>query len=235
MNSTSINFEYFVDCDNSPFVIFSNNSKIIYLNSAAEILMGYIQNRDLYTLAITHAPQDIGSKTTLLDLKYGSFVFHSITVSYQDEEHIAIRLYNKPIIKSGNIIAQDKVILTDINTIMEANLTLFKMYNEGCDIHLLTDTDLPKFSVDQNQLSKLIRDSLDSFKNNSYIMIHLSIIIGESIRINGKKYQILQIRFQSDRRNASYDDHIKSLSDANYIITMLEDNYIRINLPMITD
>lgn len=235
MNSNLIDFEYFIDCDNSPFVVFSNNMKIVYLNNAAEILMGYMQNRELYSLAITHAPKDIGSKTTLLDLKYGSFVFHSITVSYKDEEHIAIRLYNKPTIKSSNIIAQDRVILTDINTIMEANLTLFKMYNDACDIHLLTDTDLPQFSVDQNQLSKLIRESLDSFKDNTYIMIHLSIVIGESIRINGKKYQILQIRFQSDRRDESYNSTIRSLSDANYIVTMLEDNYIRINIPMIID
>jgi len=235
MNSNSIDFEYFIDCDNSPFVIFSNNSKIVYLNSAAEILMGYIQNRELYSIAITHAPQDIGSKTTLLDLKYGSFIFHSITVAYKDEEHIAIRLYNKPVIKSDNTISQDKLILTDINTIMEANLTLFKMYNEGCDIHLLTDTDLPSFQVDQNQLSKLIRDSLDSFKDNSYIMVHLNIVIGESIRINGKRYQILQIRFQSDNRDVSYDKSIKSLSESNYIVTMFEDNYIRINVPMITD
>ncbi|KIM12207.1 MAG: hypothetical protein KU38_04725 [Sulfurovum sp. FS08-3] len=234
MNSTSIDFEYFIDCDNSPFVIFSNAMKVIYLNRAAEILMGYVQNRELYTLAITHAPQDIGSKTTLLDLKYGSFIFHSITVAYQDEEHIAIRLYNKPIIKNDSTMAQEKLILTDINTIMEANLTLFKMYN-SCDMHLLTDTDLPSFKVDQNQLSKLIRDSLDSFKNNNYIMIHLSIVIGESIRINDKRHQILQIRFQSDKRNEDYDQNIKTLSQNNYVVTMLEDKYIKINIPMITD
>ncbi|MBN2824413.1 MAG: hypothetical protein JXQ76_03735 [Campylobacterales bacterium] len=234
MNSTSIDFEYFIDCDNSPFVIFSNAMKVIYLNAAAEILMGYVQNRELYTLAITHAPQDIGSKTTSLELKYGSFIFHSITVAYQDEENIAIRLYNKPIIKSDTTISQEKLIPTDINTIMEANLTLFKMYNNS-DMHLLTDTDLPSFKVDQNQLSKLIRDSLDSFKNNSYIMIHLGIIIGETIRINGKRYQILQIRFQSDKRDENYDQNIQTLSQSNYVVTMLEDKYIKINIPMITD
>jgi len=196
--------------------------------------MGYIQNKDLYHLAITHAPKDRGSKTTALELKYGSFVFHSITVAYKDDEQISIRLYNKPMMKNSNTMVQDKVILTDINTIMEANLTLFKMYNP-CDIHLLTDIDLPKFRVDQNQLSKLFRSSLDSFKANDYIMIHLNVVIGESIRINSKKYQILQIRFQSDRRDSSYDDTIKALSDANYIVTMLEDKYVKINLPMMAD
>jgi hypothetical protein len=234
MNSNSIDFEYFIDSDNSPFVIFNSSGKIVYLNSSAEILMAYIQNRDLYNLTLTHAPKDIGSKTTTLELKYGSFIFHSITVSYKDEEHIAIRLYNKPVMKNSNTMAQDKVILTDINTIMEANLTLFKMYNSA-DIHLLTDIDLPSFRVDQNQLSKLIRDSLDSFKANDYIMIHLNIVIGESIRIGEKKYQILQIRFQSDHREREYDTNIKSLSDANYVVAMLEDKYIKINIPMITD
>ena len=37
-----INFESFIEWDNSPFILFNNQGKIIYLNNAAEILFGYV-------------------------------------------------------------------------------------------------------------------------------------------------------------------------------------------------
>lgn len=48
MNTESINFQNFIDWDNSPFILFNASSKILYLNNSAEILFGYVSKRELY-------------------------------------------------------------------------------------------------------------------------------------------------------------------------------------------
>ena len=160
MNTTLINFESFVEWDNSPFILFSNQEKILYLNNAAEILFGYVAKKELYDIALSYAPQSFGYKTTSLSLSYDSFVFHAITVGYENEEQISLRLYNAPRIKHTHKLETNKFITTDINILLEANIALFKTKNEN-PLTLLTDQDLPPFKIDQNNFSKLLRKTLD--------------------------------------------------------------------------
>ncbi|HHO65004.1 MAG TPA: hypothetical protein ENJ71_00645, partial [Epsilonproteobacteria bacterium] len=68
MNTTSIDFQPFVDWDNSPFILFDPTGKILYLNNSAEILFGYVSKKELYDLALTYAPQNFGYKTTTVTL-----------------------------------------------------------------------------------------------------------------------------------------------------------------------
>ena len=63
-----VNFESFIEWDNSPFILFNNQGKIIYLNNAAEILFGYVSKKELYDIALSYAPQSFGYKTTTLSL-----------------------------------------------------------------------------------------------------------------------------------------------------------------------
>ena len=88
MSTTLINFESFVEWDNNPFILFNNQEKILYLNNAAEILFGYVAKKELYDIALSYAPQNFGYKTTSLTLGYDSFVFHAITVGYENEDQI---------------------------------------------------------------------------------------------------------------------------------------------------
>ncbi|SHO80390.1 hypothetical protein MNB_SV-15-662 [hydrothermal vent metagenome] len=231
MNSNSINFEYFIDCDSNPFIIFNNSAKVVYLNSIAQILLGYVNTKELYHIATSYAPSTYGSKTTTIELKYGSFVFHSINIAYQDEENIAIRLYNKPIITQN--ISKGSLRESDINVILEANLSLFKIYNSDVKIELFTDIGMPKFKMEQNQLSKLIRDSLNAFKNNQSIFISLHILVGEYIVIENKRYKVLQIEIKSENIDKSLNSNIKKLSQKNYIMTLIKSNSIEINIPVL--
>ena len=231
MNTNSIDFEYFINCDTNPFIIFNNSGRIIYLNSIAEVLMGYISNKELYHITSSYAPSTYGSKNTTIELKYGSFLFHAINVSYQNEEHIAIRLYNKPVIIQN--ISKDSLRESDINVILEANLSLFKIYNSTTKIELFTDIGMPKFKLDQNQLSKLIRDSLDAFKDNKKISISLNILIGEFMMIENQKYKVLQIKLNSDKLDKSFLSNIRRLSENNFVMTLIEESSISINIPVL--
>ena len=88
MNLVSIDFEYLIENDNNPVIIFSSEGKILYLNSNAEILLGYTSSKEVFNLTLNNAPQEYGVKTTQVDLHYGSFSFYSISVSYNDDNYI---------------------------------------------------------------------------------------------------------------------------------------------------
>ena len=126
-----INFEAFVEWDNSPFILFNNNGKILYLNNAAEILFGYVSKKELYDIALSYAPKTFGYKTTSLTLNYDSFMFHAVTIGYENEEQISLRLYNTPRTKPSKKLETDNFIMTDINILLEANIALFKTKNQN--------------------------------------------------------------------------------------------------------
>ena len=210
MNTKSINFEPFVEWDNSPFILFSNTGRISYLNNAAEILFGYVSKKELYDIAVAYAPQNFGYKMTSVVLNYDSFAFHAITVGYENEEEISLRLYNTPRLKPTQKLDKDKLITTDINILLEANIALFKTKNTN-KLTLLADQDLPAFKIDQNNFSKVLRKSLDAFRSSDSIDITLKLLIGEHVLIENTKVPIVQLSIGANGRYIDTDNEINTL------------------------
>jgi len=232
MNSQSINFKFFVDSDSSPFILFDSNKKIAYLNDTAEILMGYVSKTELYNLTIAYAPKDFGSKTTRLELQYDLFAFYALTVAYEDEQWISLRLYHKPRLQSTALDALDKLPLTDINILLEANITLFKLQNSN-NLNLLVDQDLPMSRLDQNNFSKLLRKVLHAFRSSDNIDISLKLLIGEYLIIHNKREQILQLSIRANGRYNDDDLEIKSLAQQINITSVMKEYSILLQIPYI--
>lgn len=233
MNTTSIDFEAFVEWDNNPFILFSNQGKILYLNNAAEILFGYVSKKELYDITLSYAPQSFGYKTTQLSLAYDSFLFHAITVGYENEEQISLRLYNRPRPEPTRKIETDTFITTDINILLEANIALFKTKNSN-PLRLLTDQDLPPFKIDQNNVSKLLRKTLNAFRSSDSIDISLKLLIGQHIIVDGKKESIVQLRIKANGRYSNDDDEIQTLAVQSQIKTLLKEHTVTLEIPLIT-
>jgi len=232
MNTTSINFQAFVEWDNSPFILFNDQGKIIYLNNAAEILFGYVSKKELYDIAVSYAPQSFGYKTTSLTLTYDSFMFHAITVGYENEEQISLRLYNTPRVKPKQKLETDKFITTDINILLEANIALFKTKNTN-PLKLLTDQDLPAFKIDQNNFSKLLRKTLNTFRASDSIDISLKLLIGQHVIIDDKKESIVQLSILANGRYADTDEEIRTLAAESQIKCLLQEHTIKLEIPLI--
>jgi len=232
MNTESINFQSFIDWDNSPFILFSVAGKIIYLNTAAEILFGYVSKKELYDLTLAYAPQDFGYKTTTLSLNYDSFSFYAITVGYENEDQISIRFYNAPRIRSTVAIDKNKLVNTDINLLLEANIALFRTKNSN-KLTLLTDHDIPSFKIDQNNFSKLLRKTLDSFRSSDSINITLKLQTGEHVIIAGEKKPIVQLSIEANGRYSDADEEIKNLAINSQINHMLKELSIKFEIPLI--
>jgi len=232
MKTTSIDFESFVECDNSPFVLFSNQGKILYLNNAAEMLFGYVSKRELYDIALSYAPADYGHKTTALSLSYDLFSFYAISIGYENEEQISMRLYNTPYIKKIYNLDTNKFITTDINILLGANIALFRA-NNPTSLKLLADQELPAFKIDQNSFSKLLRKALESFKDAQSIDIMLKLLIGEHVIIKGEKKSIVKLSICANCRNMDTDEDIRILSQKCYIKSIFKQDSLKLEIPLI--
>jgi len=232
MNNILINFEPFVEWDNNPFILFSDQGKILYLNNAAEILFGYVSQKELYNIALSYAPKNFGYKSTTLSLSYDTFNFHAITVGYENEEQISLRLYNTPRILTKHKLETDKYITTDINILLEANIALFRTRNTN-PLQLLTDQDIPAFKIDQNNFSKLLRKILNTFRASDSIDISLKFLIGQHVMIEGKKESLIQLSILANGRYSDTDIEIRSLAEKSQIKCLLEEKSIKLEVPLI--
>ncbi len=232
MSTTSIDFKSFIEWDNNPFILFNDQGKILYLNNAAEILFGYVTKKELYDIALSYAPQTFGYKTTSLSLNYDTYIFHAITVGYENEEQISLRLYNMPRIKPARKIETDKLITTDINILLEANIALFRTKNSN-PLKLLTDQDLPQFKIDQNNFSKLIRKTLNAFRASDSIDISLTLLVGQHVMIDDKRVSIAQLAILANGRYADTDDEICNHAEMSQIKCILKEHSIKLEIPLI--
>ncbi len=234
MNSESIDFRFFIECDSNPFIIFNSQGKIIYLNNTAEVLLGHVTQYELYEIALGYAPQSFGSKTTLLELQYAVFAFFALSVAYEDEEQIGLRLYQKPRNESRRVLEMDQYTPADINALLEANITFFKLQNDN-KLSLLVDQDLPLCRIDQNQFSKLIRKTLETFRASDAIEIILKLLIGEYIIIKEKKELVAQLIIKANGRYSANDRDIKEIAQSNLIDCIFKERSIELHIPMIRD
>lgn len=232
MSTTSIDFKSFIEWDNNPFILFSDQGKILYLNNAAEILFGYVTNKELYDIALSYAPQTFGYKTTSLALNYDTYIFHAITVGYENEEQISLRLYNAPRIKPARKIEKEKLITTDINILLEANIALFRTKNTN-PLKLLTDQDLPQFKIDQNNFSKLIRKTLNAFRASDSIDISLTLHVGQHVMIDNQKVSIAQLSILANGRYTDTDEEICTHAEMSQIKCVLKEHSIKLEIPLI--
>ncbi|MDY0195263.1 MAG: hypothetical protein WC253_02550 [Sulfurovaceae bacterium] len=232
MNLESIDFKLFVETDNNPFILFDSSGHIIYLNNAAEMLLCYVGTKELYDLALTYAPKTFGHKSTIHSLEYESFSFYSLMVGYETDEQIYLRLYNKPLVQTKISISNESLISTDINTILEANITLFQLESNAA-ISLFVDQELPLFKLDQNYFSIMLRKALSSFVNSPSLNVVLKLIVGEYILIDDKKHQIIELILKAPERTIDHDGEIKQLANQTHITSSLKSEMIKFQIPLI--
>ena len=228
----SIDFKFFIENDSNPFILFSNEGKINYLNASAEILMGSCQPKELFKIALAHAPKSFGYQKTLISLSFGSFEFYGINVLYETEDVLALHLYNKPMAKVNDKSLLEGYTLTDINILIQANIELFNMNYEG-NIKLLTDYDIPPFQLHQNNFSLLLRNLFAQFENSKNLEINIKIKLGERIVIKEKRYSIIVLQLLCKDRDDSQDKELELLALKNHINIHFKKNATLLEIPAI--
>ena len=232
MNMDSIDFKFFIENDSNPFILFSNEGKIIYLNTPAEIVMGSIKSKELYELAVTYAPKSFGYNKTLINLSFGSFEFYGVNVLYHNEEALAIHLYNKPTVRIEDESLLKGYIITNLNILLQANIELFQIGYQG-KIQLLTDYDIPEFQIHQNDFSLLLRHLFNQFTESRELEISMKIKLGERLIVKEKHYPIIVLELKGSQRARESDQELEFLALKNHINIHLRDRNIVLEIPAI--
>lgn len=222
-------FEEWVELDLNPILSFSSNAKILYSNSEAQFLLNRIKAKELFDLALTYAPKTFGALTSYIDLTMKNYTFYAITVTYENDEEIHMKLYKSAMVKKENKLNIKNINSTNIFTLVDLAISTSKIKN---DINFTKNYDpsIPEFKLDASPFIKTLSTVFEAFKDKKSVTCSILLKIGEYIRIDGKKYSLISVEISS---NETTDFSGVNLKDSHSFIITSAENRITIDLPLI--
>ncbi|MBE0492214.1 MAG: hypothetical protein IBX44_08165 [Sulfurospirillum sp.] len=207
-----------IEYDYNPFIVFDADRKIISLNKEAQYLTAHASIKEIYELVQTYASHTYGFKTSIIDLNFGSFKFYAITVGYNDENQIGIKLYKVPTKKFTSM--QEHGEMLNIYALLDLCISVAAT---RCDAKFVKEFDptLPDIRIKIDSFTKLLDKIYQSYATKDSITTKLSLVTGEYIRYNDKKYPIFAITIKARFRDASMQKTIEENAlKSNCAITM---------------
>ena len=222
-------FEEWIELDLNPILSFSSTSKIIYSNSEAQFLLNRIKQKELFDLALSYAPKTFGAQTSYIDLAIKNYTFYAITVMYENEDEIHMKLYKSAMVKKENTINIKNINVTNIFTLVDLSISTSKIKN---DINFIKNYDpsIPEFKLDASSFIKTLNQIFDAFKGNKNVSCSILLKIGEYIKIDEKKYSLISVEISTDKEN---DFSSLNIKENNSFILTKDENKITIDLPLI--
>lgn len=222
--------QQWLEYDYNPFIIFNSDGKITSLNAEAQFLLGAITSAELFELAQTYASVNFGFKTTFLQLSYGRYSFFGLTVGYDTEDEIGIKLYQSPSLKINTKKPEGE--LVNIYTIVDLCIASNSI-NSNVKFEKEYDPTIPDILVNSNNLIKLLNKVYSFCQENSSIKTRIFYRVGEYIKFDDKKYSIFSIELIPDKLPKEKTSEIKFFGEELQFYIEV-DKSITINLPMMT-
>jgi len=222
--------QQWIEYDYNPFILFSSSGKIISLNAEAQFLLGAITTEELFNLATTYANVSFGFKTTFVELEFGRYRFFALTVGYENDDVIGIKLYQAP---SFKISAQKPIgELTNIYTLVDLCM-LTSSINSKTVFEKDFDPTIPEVILDSNNFIKILNKIYSCYEKNEKILTKIFYRVGEHIKFEKNKYSIFSIEISSKKIDEERAEELKLLTaNTNFYIDIQKK--ITINIPMIT-
>ena len=96
------------------------------------------------------------------------------------------------------------------------------------------DPTLPPCKLPQNDFVRILTKSIEGFANTQNLKVVLGLKSGEFLRLNDKKYQILEIKFIGDaKRNSDKDYKISEFCECVNVLPVFKEKEIYINAPLV--
>lgn len=220
-----------IEHDYNPFIVFNEDGRIQSLNQEAQYLLSEVENKEIFEITKAYASHSYGFKTTSLDLSFGSYKFYAVTVGYLDEKEIGIKLYKVAAKKfthieeygdSVNLYALLDLCISAASTRMET-----KFVKEF-------DPTFPDIRLKINIFTKLFDKIFQSYKTSKNISIKLSLVTGEHIKFDNKKYPIFSIKISSEERDKAYEADIENIAGNCSSVVRFQGNDTVINSAMVS-
>ncbi len=223
--------QQWIEYDYNPFILFSSSGKILSLNSEAQFLLGATTVTEIFELATTYANVTFGFKTTFIDLEFGRYKFFGLTIGYENEEEIGIKLYQAPSFKLNN--PKPNGVLTNIYTIIDLCISTNSINSK---IKFIKDFDptIPSIIINSNSIIKILNKIYLYFSDNEIITTKVFYRIGEHIKFENNKYSIFSITVSAENANATKADELQLLAKKSDFYIDIQKRNVTINIPMIT-
>ncbi|MDR3347519.1 MAG: hypothetical protein LBN32_02790 [Helicobacteraceae bacterium] len=225
-----------LEYDYNPFFVFSQNGSAIYLNRSAELLSGYEPIKTFNDLALSYASIDFGYKTTFMPLSFGKFHFFAITVGYEDENVIGIKLYQSPSIKENTVEKIKNYDISNIYVLIDIAIMRAKSrLGNTTQFRNEFDPAIPEFKLSQNDFIKVLRKVYDCFDANcAQIVTTIKFKVGEFLYANGNKYPLVEMIINGFSRNTADDSTIYTLASNVNISASFEKDAVILEVPIVT-
>jgi hypothetical protein len=222
--------QQWLEYDYNPFILFHANGKIVSVNAEAQFLLGSVTAAELFDLAKNYANISFGFKTTFVELEYGRYKFFGLTVGYEDENQIGLKLYQSPSFKLNNKKPEGE--LTNIFTITDLCIATNSI---SSNVHYTKSYDptIPDVIINSNSLIKLLNKMYSCFEENETVNTKVFYRIGEHIKFEEKKYSIFSISITGEHIKKEKSNELKFLAESSDFNIEISSS-LTINIPMIT-
>jgi nitrogen-specific signal transduction histidine kinase len=212
-------FEFWVEYDINPLIIFNQKGNIIYCNQEAEIFLSYINKKEVFEFTIKNAPKNPGIKSEFKKVHFKDFEFNGFSIGYEDEEKIGIRFFINTDIHSIELEELEKV---DLSMLLNFAIEYVSL-KQNTKFKIYFDPSIPEIYINKKAFLNLL---FDIFENQEEIYIQTKINIGEYIKLNSKKYPIISVIIKTKPK--------KQIKNNFFEVINKEDGYI-IQIPLIKE
>ncbi|MCD6258396.1 MAG: hypothetical protein J7J31_02215 [Helicobacteraceae bacterium] len=222
--------QQWIEYDYNPFILFSSSGKIISLNTEAQFLLGSSSPVELFEIATSYANVTFGFKTTFLELEIGRYKFFGLTVGYENDDEIGLKLYKAPSFKVVNPKPNGE--LVNIYTLIDLCISTNSI---ASSIEFTKDFDptIPEIIINSNAMIKMLNKAYRCFYENTSINTKVYLRVGEHVKFEEKKYPIFSIEISAENINKKLVNDLKHFTETNnFYIDVQKD--VTINIPMIT-
>jgi len=222
--------QQWTEYDYNPFILFNDKGKVVSLNSEAQFLLGATTPKEVFELAKAYANVTFGFKTTFVDLEFGRYKIFGLTVGYENEEQIGIKLYQSPSFKLTKPKPDGE--LTNIFSIVDLCISTNSMSSD-IEYIKLYDPTIPEIVINTNKLIKVLNKMYACVQENQQITTEIFYRIGEHIKFEEKKYSIFSISVNAENINKAKSNELKLLSESSDFYIDIKKT-LTLNIPMIT-
>ena len=223
--------EKWIEFDYNPYLLFDQSGKILSLNNEAQYLLGYTDATVLFELAITYAKNNIGFKTSFLDLEFGRFRFFALMVGYDNENEIGLRLYQSPAFHYSEPDMEGD--LVNVYTLIDLCISSNSI---GTDIEFTKELDptIPDIRLQTESFIKFLNKIYTSHTSSRRVETKLYFRVGEYIRTEDRKYTLFSIEIQSENVIRNRMSEIRFMAEEMNIFVDFKPNKTILNIPLIT-
>ena len=211
-----------VQNDYNPFIVFSKEGKIVYLNDEAEYFLSFVSYKEIFEFSINNAKNEKGIHTIFGEYKFDKFEFGLVSIGYDNEDEIAIKLYKtlsfpKKCEKIDNLEKINIFFIVDFCR----NYVFLDDEVEFIDIF---DVDIPEFYTNKKELIDILNKTFSIFKDKQ-LKTTIKFEIGETLKVNKQKYGVIGIKIEGNKYNKEID--------SKFFTIIQNENNLEILLPFV--